>query len=73
IMLSIYDIIVDITALVPDDVEVTPPPFDESHDLVTAVSIMQPLLARAIQLRNRIETLVYTYYLGMLFAHATSD
>ncbi|CAG8757077.1 4184_t:CDS:2, partial [Dentiscutata heterogama] len=43
-MLSIHDIIVDITAPVPDDVEITPPPFDELHDLVTAgcCSLMPP-------------------------------
>ncbi|CAG8495646.1 3377_t:CDS:2, partial [Cetraspora pellucida] len=67
------DIIADITAYVPDDVDITPPPFNESHDLVTAVTLTYPLLSRTMRLRNRVETLVYAYYIGMLFANATSD
>ncbi|CAG8642077.1 8964_t:CDS:1, partial [Gigaspora rosea] len=58
---------------VPDYVEITLPPFNESHDPLTAVNLTQPLLNRAIRLRNRIKTLVYAFYLGILFAYATSD
>ncbi|CAG8765066.1 22428_t:CDS:1, partial [Cetraspora pellucida] len=72
-MLSLNEIIVDITAHVPDNAEITPPPFNESHDLVTAVTLTYPLLSRALQLRDKVETLVYAYYFGMLFANATSD
>ncbi|CAG8639296.1 5149_t:CDS:1, partial [Cetraspora pellucida] len=72
-MLSLNEIIVDITAHVPDDVNITPPPFNKSHDLVTAVTLAYLLLSRTMRLRNRIKTLVYAYYIGMLFANVTSD
>ncbi|CAG8852313.1 13450_t:CDS:1, partial [Racocetra persica] len=56
----------------PNEVTLIPLPFNDSHILVTHVTLIYPLLARAIQLRERINTLVYAYYLGMIFAGATS-
>ncbi|CAG8795389.1 13983_t:CDS:1, partial [Dentiscutata erythropus] len=67
----------NITSPVPSGVLVTPPLFvalplfAETYDLVESVDTTRTALLRAIRLKNRIETLVFAYFLGMLFVTAT--
>ncbi|CAG8699073.1 15972_t:CDS:1 [Cetraspora pellucida] len=55
----------------PVNVVVTPPPFTELQDPVACLTLTYPFLFLAIQYRQRIETLVYAYYIGLIFTHST--
>ncbi|CAG8562349.1 7813_t:CDS:2, partial [Gigaspora rosea] len=55
-MMTIDEIIIDIYMPVPDYIEIMPPPYDESHDLVTAVNLIQLL-------GNWVEIVTKHYYL----------
>ncbi|CAG8777064.1 2424_t:CDS:1, partial [Dentiscutata heterogama] len=44
---------------------------EETHDLMESIEATHMALLRAIRLKNRIETLVFAYYLGMLIVTAT--
>ncbi|CAG8552708.1 6241_t:CDS:1 [Cetraspora pellucida] len=70
-MHNLSEILNDITNSVPVDVVVTPPPFTELQNPVACLTLTYPLLFRAIRYRQRIETLIYAYYVGLIFTHST--
>ncbi|CAG8761914.1 35698_t:CDS:2, partial [Racocetra persica] len=57
-LITLDEIVNDITRSKPNEVTLIPPAFNDSHDLATRVTLTYPLLARAIRLRERINTLV---------------
>ncbi|CAG8487358.1 13231_t:CDS:2, partial [Racocetra fulgida] len=70
-LITLDEIVDDITRSEPVEITPMPPPYNGSHDLANRVSLTCPLLTRSIRLRERINILVYSYYLGAIFAEAT--
>jgi hypothetical protein len=57
-------ILEDLTEVEPLEIEVIPPPYDETMDLIDQVRQAYRVLQRSIRIGNRIEILINAFYLG---------
>jgi hypothetical protein len=57
-------ILEDLTEVEPLEIEVIPPPYDETMDLIDQVRQAYRVLQRSIRLGNRTEVLMNAFYLG---------
>ncbi|CAG8592852.1 28847_t:CDS:1 [Racocetra persica] len=69
--ITLTEIIYDVTNPLPLNVNPAPPPFTTTHDYPGSVNLAMNHLQRSLRLRQRIDSLVYGYYLGMLYANGT--
>ncbi|CAG8680819.1 19458_t:CDS:2, partial [Racocetra persica] len=70
-LIMLDEIVNNITWSEPIEITPMPPPYNDSHDLANRVSLTCPLLTRSIRLWERINILVYSYYLETIFARVT--
>jgi hypothetical protein len=63
---TIQRIQLDQVRLEPIDVNPTPPPYENDQENIIKISITYHYLLRTLRRRNRIESLVYAYYLGSI-------
>jgi hypothetical protein len=66
-MATPYDLIsLDILEVDPQDVLVIPPPYNDNDQLESKLKSTYRRMVRSARLHQRIPTLTYAYYLGML-------
>ena len=68
---TINEIINDLLEISPREVPTAPPPYDESQTLNEKVEITYRYMLRNQKFKNRIGSLVYSFYLGKLLDEAS--
>ncbi|CAG8528566.1 2577_t:CDS:2, partial [Racocetra fulgida] len=69
--ITLAEIMDDVTNPFPLNVNPASPLFATTHDYSGSVTLTMNHLQRSLRLRQRINTLVHGYYLGMLYANGT--
>ncbi|CAG8739387.1 7518_t:CDS:1 [Ambispora leptoticha] len=72
-IIAIAQLQADLTSINPVLVTPTPCPFTDGRDVCTKATIAHHQMMRAIQTRDRIESLVHAYYLGSILDIASRN